>query len=108
MKMPYEVIAGQTIIVYLLDNKICSMSPKVALCFAIDNVKPNQTSVLFVISCQNYKSPCSIRMTNKAHLVCPLEDEFLLIKGTGIVILSVQRNYLIKNEYKRIHVNADL
>ena len=83
---PYELMAGQDI-VCLPGNKSCSKDPTVALGFAFNNLKPEQSPVLFIISCQNYRSPSGIRMNNEAYTAYPLEDEFLLMDGCEAYVL---------------------
>ena len=78
-------------------NASCSQNLKIALDFAITNLKQDNISVLFVISCQNYNSPSGIRMNNKAYSSFPSESEILLMEGCLINILAVEEEVLISN-----------
>lgn len=84
---------GQSI--YMAGNNSFSQNLKVALEFAIDNIKMIHNPVLFVVSCQNYNSPLGIRMNNEAYTSYPSEQEYLLQEGCPIFVLGVEHNVLI-------------
>ena len=71
-------------------NSSCSQNLKIALGFAAENTNKDLISVLFVISSENYESPRSIRMNNKAYSSFPSESEILLTEGCEIRILAVE------------------
>ena len=80
-------------------NTSCSRNPKVALGFALDEVKEDFIPVLFVIACQNYVAPSGILMNNEAYTAYPEEGEFLLQEGCAVHVLAVDSDVKIDNNY---------
>ena len=71
----------------------CSKDPLVALDFAMPEwIKDNQTPTLFVFACQNYKMIQGMTMNNEAYTSYPVEDEYLLMEGCNVYILSIEKN----------------
>lgn len=95
---PYEEQAGQLSEVYLPGNISCSRDPMVALGFAHNSDKEELIPVFFVITCQNFFSPAGIRMNNEAYTSYPVEDEYLLMEGCNVYILSIEKNVQIDND----------
>ncbi len=77
----------------------CSQNLKIALGFATGNPKPEYTSVLFVISSQNYTAPDGVRMNNEAYTSYPVESEILLMEGCYFYVLAVEKNVIIDNNH---------
>merc|ERR1719240_812926 len=95
---PYlENVGGDS--VFIPGNTSCSRNPKVALGFALDEVKEDFIPVLFVIACQNYYAPYGILMNNEAYTAYPEEGEFLLIEGCGVYVLAVDSDVKIENNF---------
>ena len=80
-------------------NTSCSRNPKVALGFALDEVKEDFIPVLFVIACQNYNEPNGILMNNEAYTAYPEEGEFLLMEGCHVYVLAVDSDVKIENSF---------
>lgn len=81
----------------------CSRRLTVAVNFVVDNMKKKKDEivcpVLFVFASQNYKPPYGIYINNTAYTPFPMEDELLLMEGTMIRVLDVQKRVKIKNNH---------
>ena len=71
---------------------------KVALEFAILNLKPDMHSVLFVIAFKNYHGVTGMNMNNEAYTAYSSEGELLIQEGTPMFVLAVQNDVEIKNQ----------
>ena len=95
---PYLKKVGESY-VCIPGNTSCSRNPKVALGFALDEVKEDFIPVLFVIACQNYEAPWGIMMNNEAYTAYPEEGEFLLQEGCRVYVLAVDSDVKIENSF---------
>ena len=87
--------------VSLSGSSSCTQNLTIALNFAFKNIQEAQEdmkSVLFVISCQNYKGYQGFRLNNAGYTAYPLEEEVLLVEGCEVVILSVVADFEIPRE----------
>jgi len=73
----------------------CSRDPKVGLKFALQNQKPDQTPVLFVVAINVNSGHFS--MSNEAYTAYPEEGEVLLTEGNKVTILGIDQNFKIEN-----------
>lgn len=80
---------GSALIIRIPGNTSCSQNLKVAMNFAIKNLREGLISVLFVITCQNWFSPSGIRMNNQAYTSYPFECEYLFREGCHFNVLDV-------------------
>ena len=99
---PYEDRAVNADTVFLPGSTSCSQELKVALGFTFKNVNNDRSPVLFVISCQNFNSPSGVRMNNEAYTSYPNENEFLLMDGSEVMVIAVERDVIIHNEHEEM------
>ena len=79
-------------LVYLPENTSCTRNPKIALNYALSNPKSAHVPVLFSINCVNYKPPIGTNLNNEAYSAYPSEEEYILMEGSFVFILSVERD----------------
>lgn len=84
-------------LINLSSNTSISRSMKVALKFATDNLKPDNTPVLFVFVIINYRGINGLMMNNEAFTAYPSEGELLLAEGCSVYVHEVERGYKIEN-----------
>jgi len=63
------------------------------------NKDNNMIPVLFVYTIRNYKGFSGFRNNDGRYSAFPCEQEYLLIEGTKIYILSIQENFVIESNY---------
>ena len=78
-------------------NNSCTKDLKVAMKNATENATLDQKSVLFVVSCQNYKMYQGRRLNNEAIHAYPSECEVLLKESCDVIVLTVDRDVRINN-----------
>ena len=97
--LPFILNIGSDL-VYLPDNTSFTRDPKVALNYALNKSKPSHVPVLFTVTCVNSMPPLGTHLNHSAYSAYPSESEYLLLEGSFVFVLAVERDVKIINRYQ--------
>ena len=97
--LPFTENVGKDFI-RLPENTSFYRNPTVAINHAFSNCDPAHIPVLFIIACQNYQSPLGMSLKSEAYSAYPSEREYLLIEGSDLWVLAVEKDITIENYHE--------